>query len=47
MMLNPVRGTAAATAAIEQAIAVLRKALGAKSSMLPPPGEDVSLALIE
>ncbi|GII58561.1 esterase [Planotetraspora thailandica] len=28
MMLNPVRGTAAATAAIEQAIHVLRKALG-------------------
>jgi len=27
MMLNPVRGTAAATAAIEQAIHVLRKAL--------------------
>lgn len=47
MMLNPVRGTAAATGAIEQAIAVLRKALGAKSSMLPPSGEDVSLALIE
>ena len=28
MMLNPVRGTAAATGAIEQAISVLRKALG-------------------
>jgi acetyl esterase/lipase len=28
MMLNPVRGTAAATAAVEQAIHVLRKALG-------------------
>jgi acetyl esterase len=28
MMLNPLRGTAAATAAIEQAIHVLRKALG-------------------
>jgi len=47
MMLNPVRGTAAATAAIEQAIAILRKALGTKSSVLPPPGTDVSLALIE
>ena len=42
MMLNPVRGTAAATAAIEQAIAILRKALGTKSSMLPPSGQDVS-----
>ena len=31
MMLNPVRETAAATAAIEQAIAVLRKALGTKA----------------
>jgi acetyl esterase len=47
MMLNPVRGTAAATAAIEQAIAILRKALGTKSSMRTPSGEDVSLALIE
>jgi len=47
MMLNPVRGTAAATAAIEQAIAILRKALGTKSSVLPPSGTDVSLALIE
>ena len=28
MMLNPVRGTAATTAAVEQAIHVLRKALG-------------------
>jgi acetyl esterase len=28
MMLNPVRGTAAATAAIEQAVHILRKALG-------------------
>ena len=28
MMLNPLRGTAAATGAIEQAIGVLRKALG-------------------
>ncbi|MFI5890174.1 alpha/beta hydrolase [Actinoplanes sp. NPDC051513] len=28
MMLNPVRGTAAATGAIEQAISILRKALG-------------------
>jgi acetyl esterase len=28
MMLNPVRGTAATTAALEQAIHVLRKALG-------------------
>jgi hypothetical protein len=28
MMLNPVRATRAATAAIEQAIQVLRKALG-------------------
>lgn len=32
MMLNPVRETAAATAAIEQAISVLRKALGTTSS---------------
>src|SRR5262245_53802233 len=47
MMLNPVRGTAAATAAIEQAIASLRKALGAKSSMGQPVGEGVSLAMIE
>ena len=47
MMLNPVRETAAATAAIEQAIAILRKALGTKSSMRPPSGEDVSLALID
>ena len=31
MMLNPVRETAAATAAIEQAIAILRKALGTES----------------
>jgi acetyl esterase/lipase len=30
MMLNPVRGTEAATAAIEQAIHVLRKALGSR-----------------
>ena len=28
LMLNPVRGTAAATAALEQATHVLRKALG-------------------
>jgi len=42
MMLNPVRGTAAATAAIEQAIAILRKALGTKASTRPPSGEDVS-----
>src|SRR5688500_9499410 len=28
MMLNPIRGTAASTAAVEQAIHVLRKALG-------------------
>jgi acetyl esterase len=28
MMLNPVRGTAATTAALEQAIHILRKALG-------------------
>jgi len=46
MMLNPVRGTAAATAAIEQAIAILRKALGTKSSVLSPSREDVSHALI-
>ena len=46
MMLNPVRGTAAATAAIEQAIAILRKALGTKSSVLAPSGEKVSEALI-
>jgi acetyl esterase len=30
MMLNPLRETAAVTAAVEQAIHVLRKALGAK-----------------
>ncbi|MET0967212.1 MAG: alpha/beta hydrolase fold domain-containing protein, partial [Nakamurella sp.] len=30
MMLNPVRDSAAATAAIEQAIHILRKALGTK-----------------
>jgi acetyl esterase/lipase len=30
MMLNPVRGTAATTGAVEQAISVLRKALGGK-----------------
>jgi acetyl esterase len=42
MMLNPVRGTAAATAAIEQAIAILRKALGTKASTRPASGEDVS-----
>jgi acetyl esterase len=47
MMLNPVRGTAAATAAIEQAVAILRKALGTRSSLLRPSGEDVSLALME
>ena len=47
MMLNPVRGTAAATAAIEQAIAILRKALGTKSSVLPQPGQGVSQALID
>jgi acetyl esterase/lipase len=38
MMLNPVRETAAATAAIEQAIAILGKALGTKSSMFVPSG---------
>ncbi len=42
MMLNPVRETAAATAAIEQAIAILRKALGTKSSMIAPSGEERS-----
>jgi acetyl esterase/lipase len=42
MMLNPVRETAAATAAIEQAIAILRKALSAKSSMSAPSGQDLS-----
>ena len=47
MMLNPVRGTAAATAAIEQAITILRKALGTRSSVLRPSGADVSLASIE
>jgi acetyl esterase len=47
MMLNPLRGTAAATAAIEQAIAVLGKALGTMSSVLPPSGQDVSVALVE
>jgi acetyl esterase len=45
MMLNPVRETAAATAAIEQAIAILRKALGTKSSILPPFVKDETLAL--
>jgi acetyl esterase/lipase len=45
MMLNPVRGTAAATAAIEQTIAILRKALGTKSSVLQTSGEGASLAL--
>jgi acetyl esterase len=47
MMLNPVRETAAATAAIEQAITVLRKALGTKASVLAPSGGDVRLALTE
>ena len=42
MMLNPLRDTAAATAAIEQAIAVLRKALGTKSSVHPQSGKDVT-----
>jgi len=42
MMLNPVRETAAATAAIEQAIAILRKALGTKSSTSAPSGQQVS-----
>ena len=37
-----VRETAAATAAIEQAIAILRKALGEKSSMTAPSREEVS-----
>lgn len=37
IMLNPVRGTAAATAAIEQAIAILRKALGTQSSVFSAP----------
>jgi hypothetical protein len=41
-MLNPVRETAAATAAIEQAIAILRKALGTKSSMSAPSDQEVS-----
>ena len=31
MMLNPLRGTAAATAAVEQAIHVLRKAFGSSN----------------
>jgi acetyl esterase/lipase len=35
MMLNPVRETAAATAAVEQAIAILRKALGTESTTTP------------
>jgi hypothetical protein len=47
LQLNPVRGTAAATAATEQAIAILRKALATKSSMRSLSGEDVSLALTE
>jgi hypothetical protein len=34
LMLNPVRGTAATTAALEQAIHILRKAFGTSS---PPP----------
>ena len=42
MMLNPVRETAAATAAIEQAIAILCKALGTKSSISAPSGHEVS-----
>jgi acetyl esterase/lipase len=42
MMLNPVRETAAATAAIEQAISVLRKALGTDPSMVTPTGEERS-----
>lgn len=42
MMLNPVRETAAATAAVEQAIAILRKALGTKSSVLAPSEEEAS-----
>ena len=42
MMLNPVRETAAATAAIEQAIAILRKALGTQSSMSAPSGQEAS-----
>jgi acetyl esterase/lipase len=32
MMLNPLRGTAATTGAVEQAIHVLRKALGGRES---------------
>jgi acetyl esterase len=39
MMLNPIRETAAATAAIEQAITILRKALGTRASTIAPAGE--------
>lgn len=39
MMLNPVRETAAATAAIEQAVEILRKALGTQSSATAPSAE--------
>ena len=42
MMLNPVRETATATAAIEQAIAILRKASGTKSSLSAPSGPEMS-----
>jgi acetyl esterase len=42
MMLNPVRETAAATAAIEQAIAILSKALGTTSSVTTPSEEEAS-----
>ena len=42
MMLNPVRETAAATAAIEQAIAILRKALGTNTSSVMQTEKEVS-----
>ena len=42
MMLNPVRETAAATAAIEQAIAILGKALGTKSFVSAPSKRQTS-----
>ncbi|MFI8523856.1 alpha/beta hydrolase [Promicromonospora sukumoe] len=39
LMLNPLRGTAATTAALEQAIHVLRKALGTTDRAVPSKGE--------
>ncbi|GAA2228279.1 alpha/beta hydrolase [Promicromonospora sukumoe] len=39
LMLNPLRGTAATTAALEQAVHVLRKALGTTDRAVPSKGE--------